>query len=134
MPDNKITALYERLSNEDERAGTSTSIENQRAFLEDYATRNGFLNIRHYTDDGWSGARFDNRPGLNAMREDIRAGKVATVIIKDQSRIGRDVVEIGLLKRDFDEYNVRVIAVSDNLDTANGFDVMSLIRDVFNEY
>ena len=134
MPDNKITALYSRLSNEDERAGVSTSIENQNAFLKEYATRNGFPNLKFYTDDGWSGARFDNRPGLNAMREDIRAGKVATVIIKDQSRIGRDVVEIGLLKRDFDEYNVRFIAVSDNLDTANGFDVMSLIRDVFNEY
>ncbi len=74
------------------------------------------------------------RPGLDAMLEEIRAGNVATVIIKDQSRIGRDVVEVGLLKRTFDEYNVRFIAANDNLDTANGFDIMSIFRDVINEW
>ena len=99
----KLTALYERLSHDDERAGESVSIENQKRILEDYARKNGFTNIRHFTDDG------------------IRAGNVATVIIKDQSRIGRDVVEVGLLKRTFDEYHVRFIAANDNLDTANGF-------------
>ena len=95
----KITALYERLSHDDERAGESVS-----------------------------------RPGLDAMLEEIRAGNVATVIIKDQSRIGRDVVEVGLLKRTFDEYHVRFIAANDNLDTANGFDIMSIFRDVINEW
>ena len=74
------------------------------------------------------------RPGLDAMLEEIRAGNVATVIIKDQSRIGRDVVEVGLLKRTFDEYHVRFIAANDNLDTANGFDIMSIFRDVINEW
>lgn len=129
----KITALYERLSHDDERAGESVSIENQKQILEDYAHKHGFQNIRHFTDDGVRGTTF-KRPGLDAMLEEIRAGNVATVIIKDQSRIGRDVVEVGLLKRTFDEYNVRFIAANDNLDTANGFDIMSIFRDVINEW
>ena len=129
----KITALYERLSHDDERAGESVSIENQKRILEDYALKNGFTNIRHFTDDGVRGTTF-KRPGLDAMLEEIRAGNVATVIIKDQSRIGRDVVEVGLLKRTFDEYHVRFIAANDNLDTANGFDIMSIFRDVINEW
>ena len=91
----KITALYERLSHDDERAGESVSIENQKRILEDYAQKNGFTNIRHFTDDGVRGTTF-KRPGLDTMLEEIRAGNVATVIIKDQSRIGRDVVEVGL--------------------------------------
>ena len=129
----KLTALYERLSHDDERAGESVSIENQKRILEDYARKNGFTNIRHFTDDGIRGATF-KRPGLDAMLDEIRAGNVATVIIKDQSRIGRDVVEVGLLKRTFDEYHVRFIAANDNLDTANGFDIMSIFRDVINEW
>ena len=134
QPDNgKITALYERLSHDDERAGESVSIENQKRILEDYARKNGFTNIRHFTDDGVRGTTF-KRPWLDAMLEEIRAGNVATVIIKDQSRIGRDVVEVGLLKRTFDEYHVRFIAANDNLDTANGFDIMSIFRDVINEW
>ena len=129
----KITALYERLSHDDGRSDESVSVENQKRILEDYAHRNGFTNIRHFTDDGVRGTTF-KRPGLDAMLEEIRAGNVATVIIKDQSRIGRDVVEVGLLKRTFDEYNVRFIAANDNLDTANGFDIMSIFRDVINEW
>lgn len=129
----KITALYERLSHDDERSGESVSIENQKRILEDYARKNGFQNIRHFTDDGVRGTTF-KRPGLDLMLEEIRAGNVATVIIKDQSRIGRDVVEVGLLKRTFDEFNVRFIAANDNLDTANGFDIMSIFRDVINEW
>ena len=129
----KITALYERLSHDDERAGESVSIENQKRLLEDYAEKMGFTNIRHFTDDGVRGTTF-KRPGLDAMLDEIRAGNVATVIIKDQSRIGRDVVEVGLLKRTFDEYHVRFIAANDNLDTANGFDIMSIFRDVINEW
>ena len=129
----KITALYERLSHDDGRTDESVSIENQKRILEDYAARKGFTNIRHFTDDGVRGTTF-KRPGLDAMLEEIRAGNVATVIIKDQSRIGRDVVEVGLLKRTFDEYHVRFIAANDNLDTANGFDIMSIFRDVINEW
>ena len=128
----KITALYERLSHDDGRSDESVSVENQKRILEDYARKNGFTNVRHFTDDGVRGTTF-KRPGLDAMVDEIRAGNVATVIVKDQSRIGRDVVEVGLLKRTFDEYNVRFIAANDNLDTANGFDIMSIFRDVINE-
>ncbi|MCL2812084.1 MAG: recombinase family protein [Clostridia bacterium] len=129
----KITALYERLSKDDEQKNESVSIAHQKQILEDYARKNGFQNIQHFTDDGVRGTTF-KRPGLDAMLEEIKAGNVATVIIKDQSRIGRDVVEVGLLKRTFDEYNVRFIAANDNLDTANGFDIMSIFRDVINEW
>ena len=134
QPNNgKITALYERLSKDDEQKNESVSIAHQKQILEDYARKNGFQNIRHFTDDGVRGTTF-KRPGLDEMLEEIKAGNVATVIIKDQSRIGRDVVEVGLLKRTFDEYNVRFIAANDNLDTANGFDIMSIFRDVINEW
>ena len=105
----KITALYERLSHDDGRSDESVSVENQKRILEDYARKNGFTNVRHFTDDGVRGTTF-KRPGLDAMVDEIRAGNVATVIVKDQSRIGRDVVEVGLLKRTFDEYNVRLIS------------------------
>ena len=91
----------------------------------------GFL-LTH-SDDGITGTSF-NRPGLNAMVEEVKMGNISTVIIKDQSRIGRDVVEIGLLKRIFEENDVRFIAAEDGLDTAKGFDIMSLFRDVMNEY
>jgi len=84
-------------------------------------------------DDGISGMNF-KRPGLNALLDEVKAGNVATVIFKDQSRIGRDVIEVGLLKRTFDEYNVRYIAANDNLDSANGFNIMAMFKDVFNEY
>jgi len=129
----KITALYERLSKDDEQKNESVSIAHQKQMLEQYARKNGFPNIRHYTDDGVVGTVF-NRPGLNAMLEEVKAGNVATVIIKDQSRIGRDVLEVGLLKRTFEENNVRFIAAEDGLDTANGFDIMSIFRDVINEF
>ena len=127
------TALYLRLSRDDELQGESNSIKNQKQLLESYAHKNGYSPIRHFTDDGVRGTTF-KRPGLDAMLDEIRAGNVATVIIKDQSRIGRDVVEVGLLKRTFDEYHVRFIAANDNLDTANGFDIMSIFRDVINEW
>ena len=83
--------LYSSTTHDDERAGESVSIENQKRILEDYARKNGFTNIRHFTDDGIRGTTF-KRPGLDAMLDEIRAGNVATVIIKDQSRIGRDVI------------------------------------------
>jgi DNA invertase Pin-like site-specific DNA recombinase len=133
IDESKITALYERLSRDDELEGDSNSILHQKEILESYAKRNGFCNIRHFVDDGVSGTLF-RRPGLDALLDEVRAGRVATVIIKDQSRIGRDVLEVGLLKRTFDEFNVRLIAANDNLDTANGFDIMSIFRDVFNEW
>ena len=82
-----ITALYPRLSHEDELQGESNSISNQKRILETYAKQNGFSNLRWYTDDGYSGANFQ-RPGFQAMLADIEAGKVGTVIVKDMSRLG----------------------------------------------
>lgn len=129
----RITALYCRLSKEDFETGESNSIVHQKEILTKYAKDRGFTNTRFFIDDGVSGTLF-SRPGLDELLAQVRTGSVATVIIKDQSRIGRDVVEVGLLKRTFDEYNVRLIAANDNLDTANGFDIMSIFRDVFNEW
>ncbi|GHV45166.1 recombinase [Clostridia bacterium] len=129
----KINYLYGRLSKEDERSGTSCSIENQERILTKYAQDNGFTPCKFVYDDGVSGTVF-SRPGLDEVLAEVRAGRVSTVIIKDASRIGRDVVEVGLLKRTFDEYDVRFIAAEDNFDSARGFDIMSIFRDVFNEF
>jgi len=128
-----MDALYCRLSADDRADGESNSIANQKTILSRYAKERGFTNPNFYVDDGVTGTTF-NRPGLNAMIDDVRAGKIRTVIIKDQSRIGRDVLEVGLLKRTFEEHDVRFIAANDNLDTATGFDIMSIFRDVFNEW
>ena len=94
----EITALYERLSRDDELQGESNSITNQKTFLEDYARRNNFHNIRHFTDDGVSGTTFD-RKGFQAMIAEVEAGKVATIIVKDMSRFGRDYPESRALHR-----------------------------------
>ena len=91
----KITALYPRLSHEDELQGESNSISNQKRILETYAKQNGFSNLRWYTDDGYSGANFQ-RPGFQAMLADIEAGKVGTVIVKDMSRLGRNYLQVGM--------------------------------------
>ena len=133
MQSEKITALYCRLSRDDDKDGDSNSIANQKTILTRYAQEHGFGNPRFFIDDGVTGTVF-RRPGLDGMLEEVKAGNVATVIIKDQSRIGRDVLEVGLLKRTFEEHDVRFIAANDNLDTANGFDIMSIFRDVFNEW
>ena len=133
LDSSKISALYCRLSVDDRAEGDSNSIKNQKDILLRYAKEHGFGNTEFFVDDGTSGTVF-NRPGLNAMLDAVRADKVAVVIIKDQSRIGRDVLEVGLMRRTFDEHNVRFIAANDNLDSANGYDIMSIFRDVFNEY
>jgi len=129
----KITALYCRLSVDDRNDGESNSIVNQKDILIKYAEQHGFTNTRFFVDDGVSGTLF-SRPGLNTMLEEVNNDNVAVVIIKDQSRIGRDVLEVGLLKRQFEEHNVRFIAAADGLDSAKGFDIMSIFRDVFNEF
>ena len=90
----KITALYERLSRDDELQGESNSITNQKHLLEDYARKNGFSNIRHFTDDGVSGTTFD-REGFQAMVAEVEAGNVGAVIVKDMSRFGRDYLKVG---------------------------------------
>ena len=89
----KITALYERLSRDDDLNGESNSITNQKQYLEDYARRNGFTNIRHFTDDGFSGVNF-NRPSFQELIKEVEAGNVATIIVKDYCAI------IGLNQKD----------------------------------
>jgi site-specific DNA recombinase len=118
----KITALYERLSRDDELQGESNSIKNQKDMLENYARKNGFPNIRHFTDDGVSGTTFD-RDGFNMMLAEIQAGNVAVVIVKDMSRFGRDYLKVGFYTEVmFKEKNVRFIAISNGIDSANRSD------------
>ena len=114
--ENKITALYERLSKDDDLLGESNSIINQKAMLENYAKQNGFKNIRHYTDDGYSGGNFD-RPDWKRMVTDIQAGLIGTVIVKDMSRVGRDYLQTGFYTEVlFKQQGVRFIAVSNGVD------------------
>ena len=129
----KITALYERLSSEDDLQGESNSIVNQKKLLEDYACKNGFQNVRHFTDDGVSGTRFD-RQGLNDMLEEIEAGNVGAVIIKDMSRAGRDYLRVGLFMETLRERGVRLIAVNDGVDSLDGYDDFIPFRNIINEW
>src|SRR5574344_2914453 len=108
----KITALYERLSRDDDLNGESNSITNQNKYLEDYARRNGFKNIRHFTDDGFSGVDF-NRPGFQALIAAVEAGEVDVVCVKDMSRFGRNYLTVGFYKEImFPEKGVRFIAIN----------------------
>ncbi len=117
--DTKITALYERLSRDDELQGESNSIRNQKTMLEEYASKNGFGSIRHFTDDGWSGGNFD-RPDWKKLIAEIEAGNVATVICKDMSRIGRDYLQVGFYTEVmFREKGVRFIAIANSIDSVN---------------
>lgn len=113
----KITALYERLSKDDEVQGESNSIVNQKRMLTQYAEQHGYENIEHYTDDGWTGTNFD-RPDWKRMLADIEAGKVGTVIVKDMSRIGRDYLQVGFYTEVmFREKGVHFIAISNGVDS-----------------
>ena len=129
-----ITALYPRLSHEDELQGESNSISNQKRILETYAKQNGFTNLRWYTDDGYSGANFQ-RPGFQAMLADIEAGKVGTVIVKDMSRLGRNYLQVGMYtEMIFPQKNVRFIAINDGVDSAQGENDFAPLRNIFNEW
>lgn len=115
----KITALYERLSRDDELQGESNSITNQKHFLEDYARKNGFVNIRHFIDDGVSGTTFD-REGFQSMIAEVEAGNVAVIIVKDMSRFGRDYLKVGFYTEVmFKEKGVRFIAINNGIDSSN---------------
>ena len=128
-----ITALYCRLSQEDAREGESLSIENQKKMLSEYAERNGFRNCQYYVDDGFSGVN-KNRPEYVRMLKDVEDGLVGTVIVKDQSRLGRDHLETDrLMELVFPAYDVRFIAVTDGVDSANGINEMSGIKNLFND-
>ena len=120
--DNRITALYERLSRDDEMQGESNSITNQKKYLEDYAVQHGFGNIQHFSDDGYSGTNF-NRPAFNSLLTEIEAGRVGTVIVKDMSRFGRNYLQVGFYtEMMFPKKNVRFIAVNNGVDSANPAD------------
>ena len=113
----KITALYERLSRDDELTGDSNSIINQKKLLEDYAKSHGFTNCAHFTDDGWSGANFD-RPNWKRMIESIESGEVSHVLVKDLSRVGRDYLQVGFYTEVmFRENGVRFIAIANGVDS-----------------
>ena len=114
----KITALYERLSRDDEQAGESNSIQNQKKYLEEYARQHGLRNIRHFYDDGYSGTNF-NRPGFAALLEEIEAGRVETLVVKDLSRFGRNYLQVGYYTEIlFPKKGVRFIAINNNVDSA----------------
>ena len=113
----KITALYERLSRDDDNAGDSNSIVNQKKYLESYAQQRGYTNCRHYTDDGWSGGNFE-RPAWKQLIADIEAGKVAHVIVKDMSRAGRDYLQTGFYTEVFfRQHGVHFVAIANSVDS-----------------
>ena len=118
----KITALYERLSRDDEQAGESNSIQNQKMYLEEYARQHGLRNIRHFSDDGYSGTNF-NRPGFIALLDEIEAGNVATLVVKDLSRFGRNYLQVGYYTEILlPKKGVRFIAINNSVDSANPTD------------
>ena len=129
----RITALYERLSRDDDQQGESNSISNQKSYLEDTATRNGHTNLRHFTDDGVSGSRFD-RPGFMAMLEEVEAGNVDCIYVKDMSRVGRDYLKVGQIMELLRQKGVRLIAVNDGVDSFRGEDDFTPFRNIMNEY
>lgn len=114
---NRITALYERFSRDDELAGDSNSIVNQKKMLEDYAKSNGYTDLVHFTDDGYSGGNFD-RPGWKEMLRQIEDGSIGTVIVKDMSRVGRDYLQVGFYTEVFfREKGVHFVAISNGVDS-----------------
>ena len=130
----KITALYCRLSNDDDLNGESNSITNQKAILQKYADDNGFRNVQFYVDDGFSGTNF-NRPDFMRMMEDVKSGKVGTVITKDLSRFGRDYLMTGqYIEMILPDYDVRYIAINDGVDTLRSENEMMVFKNVFNDW
>ena len=130
----QITALYCRLSNEDDLDGESNSIQNQRALLQKYADDHGFANIRFFVDDGYTGTNF-SRPAMQEMLSLVEAGQVSTVIVKDMSRFGRDYLQVGhYTEIEFPSKNVRFIAVNDGVDSERGDSDFTPVRNLFNDF
>lgn len=130
----KITALYCRLSRDDENEGVSGSIKNQTEILQQYAAENSFKNTRLFIDDGFSGTTF-NRPAFNEIMKLGEKGEIATLIVKDHSRLGRNRLVVGsLLEEEFDRMGIRYIAIMDNIDTKNGISDLVPMQDWFNEW
>ena len=125
----KIIALYERLSRDDDMDGESNSISNQKRQLEDYAAQHNLPNIVHFTDDGISGTRFD-RPGFLALMKEVEAGNVEYLCLKDMSRLGRDYLKVGQIMEILRQQGVRLIAINDGVDTARGDDDFTPFRNI----
>lgn len=128
-----MTALYERLSRDDELNGESNSISNQKKLLEQYAKEHGFTNLVHFTDDGISGTRFD-RLGFLAMMKEVESGKVGTILIKDMGRMGRDYLKVRQYMELLRQKNVRLIAVNGNVDSFREDDDFTPFRNIMNEW
>ena len=133
LESDKITALYCRLSRDDELSGESNSITNQKSILSKYAQDNNFQNIKFFVDDGYSGTTF-TRPAFMEMMELAESGNIGTIIVKDHSRLGRNRLIVGqLLEEDFVRLGIRYIAIMDNIDSSKGLNDFLPIQDWFNE-
>ena len=134
LNNDKITALYCRLSKDDGTNNESMSISTQKTMLKEYAKRNGFLNCRFYVDDGYSGTNYD-RPAFQQLIEDICNGEVATLITKDLSRLGRNYLETGTyIEVFFPNHNVRYIAINDGVDSIDNTQMdITPFRNIINE-
>ena len=133
MQKRNMTALYERLSRDDELQGESNSISNQKKMLMEYAVSHDFPGPVHFTDDGISGTRFD-RPGFVAMMEEVKRGNIGAILVKDMSRLGRDYLKVGQCMEFLRQQGVRLIAVNDNVDTFVGDDDFTPFRNIMNEW
>ena len=129
----KITALYERLSRDDELEGESNSIVNQKKILEEYASKNNLTNIIHFTDDGISGTQFD-RPGFMEMMNGVNTGNISCIIVKDMSRLGRDYLKVGQCMEILRQKGIRLIAINDNVDSFYREDDFTPFRNIMNEW
>jgi DNA invertase Pin-like site-specific DNA recombinase len=126
--------LYERLSRDDNLEGESYSISNQKKLLIKVAKEKGYTNLVHFSDDGISGVTME-RPGFVAMIQELEEGHAAAVFVKDMSRLGRNYIEVGKLTEEFlPDHDIRLVAVSDNVDTAEGENELTPIRNLFNEW
>lgn len=134
LQSNKITALYLRLSRDDDLEGESNSISNQKTLLTRYAKENGFKNVKIFIDDGISGVTF-NRQGFKEMYKLIESDQVGTLIVKDMSRLGRNYIEVGQLTETIlPMHDVRLIAVNDGVDSERGEDDFTPFRNIMNEW
>ena len=131
MRNEKITPLYERLSRDDELQGESNSISNQKKLLTKVAKEKGYTNLIHFFDDGISGVTMD-RPGFKDMIAQLELGKASAVFVKDLSRLGRNYIEVGRLTEEFfPEHDIRLVSVSDGIDTDEGENELAPIRNLF---
>jgi DNA invertase Pin-like site-specific DNA recombinase len=131
MDKERMNIAYERLSRDDEQQGESYSITNQKSLLDNYARQNGIDGLTHLTDDGWSGTRWD-RPAIIRLIDEVDAGNVGLVLVKDMSRLGRDHLRVGLLLETFREQGVRLVSVNNNVNTDKGLDDFTPFRNIIN--